>query len=118
MVAEVIVNVATALICFTGQCYPALVGTNTPLGEYQMKQYRTPIPAYGGTVLAFKETATVVFAVHQTINVAGQNRPARLKSNDVTQRINITNGCVNVEPEVYRKLVDCCSKSTIKLIKE
>jgi predicted small secreted protein len=118
MLAEVIVNVSTAMICFTGQCYPALVGKTTPLGEYQMTQYRTPIPAYGGTVLAFKETDKVVYAVHQTIFVKGQNRAERLKSNDVKQRINITNGCINVEPEVYRKLVDCCSKSKIRLIKE
>ena len=117
MLAEVIVNVSTAMICFTGQCYPALVGKATPLGEYQMVQYRTPIPAYGGTVLAFKETPSVVFAVHQTINVKGQNRAERLKSNDVRQRVNITNGCINIEPEVYRKLVDCCSKSKISLVK-
>ena len=116
MLAEVVVNVTTAVICFTGQCYPALVGNATPLGEYSLKQYRTPIPAYGGTVLAFKETPSVVFAVHQTINVKGQRRAERLKSNDVKQRINITNGCINVEPEVYRKLVDCCSKSKISLV--
>ena len=118
MLADVIVNVTTAVICFTGQCYPALVGDKTPLGEYQLSQYRTPIPAYGGTVLAFKETKTVVFAVHQTINVKGQNRAERLKSNDVNQRTHITNGCINVDPLVYRKLVDCCSKSKISLIKE
>ena len=117
MLAEVIVNVTTAMICFAGQCYPALVGDKTPLGEYSLTQYRTPIPAYGGTVLAFKETDKVVYAVHQTINVRGQRRAERLKSNDVKQRTHITNGCINVEPLVYRKLVDCCSKSKISLVK-
>ena len=118
MLAEVIVNVSTAMICFTGQCYPVLVGDKTPLGEYQLTQYRTPIPAYGGTVLAFKETDKVVYAIHKTIDVKGQNRPVRIKSPDVKQRLHITNGCINVEPEVYQKLLDCCSKSKVKLIKE
>jgi len=118
MLAEVVVNVTTALICFTGQCYPALVGDRTPLGEYTLKQYRTPIPAYGGDVLAFKETNTLVFAVHRVINVKGQNRLVRIKSPNIQDRVHVTNGCINVEPEVYQKLMDCCSQSKIKLIKE
>jgi hypothetical protein len=117
MLIDVVVNVTTAMICFTGQCYPVLVGDNTPLGEYQLKQYRTPRPSYGGNVLAFKETDKVIYAIHRTIPVKGQDRATRIKSSDVNQRLHITNGCINVEPEVYRKLLDCCSTGKVKLIK-
>ena len=116
MFPDVFVDVAAALICFASACYPMLVGIDTPRGEFQLTHYSTPEPAYGGDLLAFKETKGDLFAIHRVINVPGQERLARLKSPDAKRRNRITGGCINVEPVVYDELVRCCyaSKLTIK----
>lgn len=116
---SVLVNIALATICFTYQgtneCHPVLVGqkTPTPTGEYVLQQRLTSSPGYGGDVLQFLETETEVFAIHRVwLLNPKQNRAARLKSPNVKDRF-ITNGCINVEPEVYEKLKDCCSNSKL-----
>ncbi len=110
----VVVNLALATICFLGQCYPALVGKDTPRGEFTLVQRLTESPGYGGDVLQFLETNDSVFAVHRVwLLRPSQRRAERLTSGDVKQRTFITNGCINIDPAVYKSLVECCSNSTI-----
>lgn len=110
----VTVHIGAALICFANACYPALVGTNTPLGEFNLTQRLTASTGYGGDVLQFKETDTVVFAIHRVWTlVPSQRREYRLQSSDPALRRSITKGCVNVVPEVYDKLMACCSNSKL-----
>lgn len=109
---DVVVDLGTSVICFLSACYPALTGVNTPTGEFTLQPYSTDIRGYGGDVLVFKETEHVVFAIHRVIAVEGQNREQRIKSEDSHDRI-ITNGCINITPEVYSALFDCCSGSKL-----
>jgi len=110
----VVVDLALATICFLGQCYPALVGQGTPRGEFELIQRLTQDQGYGGDVLQFLETDAAVFAIHRVwLLNPKQKRAQRLASSDIKQRTFITNGCINVTPEVYKKLVDCCSNSTL-----
>jgi hypothetical protein len=116
MLPEVIVDIGAAVICFMSTCYPALVGKDTPIGEYQLVHYSTDTPGYGGNLLVFKEDDNEVFAIHRVLDIPGQNRFRRIRSDNVKDRQTITAGCVNIEPAVFDLLVDCCyaSKVTIK----
>lgn len=110
----VIVDLALATICFANSCYPALVGNDTPKGEFQMIQRITAQAGYGGDVLQFTETPQAWFAIHRVWTLRPQeHRQQRLKSNDVKQRQTITHGCINVDPVVYEKLRDCCSAEAL-----
>jgi hypothetical protein len=109
----VLVDIAAAVICFAGTCHHALVGNDTPRGEFQLAQYSIQDPRFGGDLLVFKHDGTGVFAVHRVLEVEGQQRLARIRSPHAKHRITITAGCINVEPEVYAALVDCCSESKI-----
>jgi len=109
----VTVHIAAAIICFAEMCHPALVGNKTPTGEFPLVYGTTEDPGYGGSVLAFYEDETVVYAVHQLwLLKPEQKREKRIKSANPKDRV-ITAGCVNVSPEVYEKLVDCCSTDTM-----
>jgi hypothetical protein len=116
MFPDVFVNLAAAIICFAGTCHPVLVGPETPRGEFQLIHYSTPVKIYKGDFLAFKETSDALYTIHRVVNPPGQERLARLKSQDVRRRTGITGGCINVEPAVYEELVKCCyaSKLVIK----
>lgn len=109
---DVVVNLSTSVICFLSVCYPALTGESTPSGEFTLQPYTTDSQGYGGTILVFKETEHSVFAIHRLIDVLGQNRNQRIKSEQPLDRV-ITNGCVNVSPEVFDALIDCCSGSKL-----
>ena len=109
----VLVDIAAAVICFAGTCHNALVGLDTPRGEFQLAQYSIQDPRFGGDLLVFKHDATGVFAVHRLLEVDGQQRFARIHSPHPRHRITVTSGCVNVTPEVYAALVECCADSTI-----
>ena len=101
----VLVDLAAAVICFSGTCYPALVGNETPRGEFVLEQIEVRSPKqYGGDILKFKETKRYIFAVHRT----WPGREGRYEQAPY-QRRTITLGCINVEPEVYAALVDCCN---------
>lgn len=108
----IIIDVAAAVICFASMCYPALVGPDTPRGEFKLTHYSTKQRGYGGDILSFKETERDLYTIHRVINVPGQNRHARLKDSNAMNRW-ITSGCVNVDPVVYKKLVDCCTASKV-----
>ena len=60
----VLVELGAALICFLGGCYPALIGADTPPGNYQIEWRATDAKGYGGDVLQFKETERYVYAIH------------------------------------------------------
>lgn len=109
----VLVDIAAALICFQGACHNALVGNNTPRGEFTLAQYSIEDPRFGGDLLVFKHTGKYVFAVHRVFDVTGQQRLARIQSPNANHRITVTAGCVNVTPEVYDALVECCADSKI-----
>lgn len=116
---SVIVSIALATVCFTyrdkEECHPVLLGKggSTPRGEYVLRKRITDSPGYGGDVLQFHETSDEVYAIHRIWLLAPkQNRRERLKSQRVTDRY-ISAGCINVDPAVYDKLVDCCSSSQL-----
>ncbi len=112
---DVIVDVAAAIICFASSCYPALVGVDTPRGEFQLSPYTTSLPGYGGDVLVYKQEGRSIYAIHRVLDIPGQQRLARLHSPHAEHRITVTAGCVNVDPEVYKELMDCCSTSKVTI---
>lgn len=110
----VFVDLAMATICFMGSCYPALVGTNTPVGTFSLSQQLIHEPGYGGDILVYQEGATTLWAIHRVYTLNhNEHRRERLAANRVDQRRAVTKGCINVMPEVYQKLVDCCSKDVL-----
>ncbi|WP_155646716.1 murein L,D-transpeptidase [Burkholderia territorii] len=110
----IVVHLLSATICFLNQCYPALTGRDTPLGEYSLVHVSVTEPGYGGDVLAFARDASGVYAIHRVwTGKATEQRLKRLKYGSAGQRTTITAGCINVMPDVYRRLVDCCSAATL-----
>lgn len=112
--ADVLVSLATAVICFSSQCFPVLVGEQTPIGQYELSLMRVEKPMYGGSILAFAEDDTGVFAVHRVLPIG--NRLKQIAEDDPKKRRGITNGCINVQPDVYEKLMACCTNSDIIVI--
>jgi len=110
---NVLVDIAAAVICFAGTCHNALVGNDTPRGEFTLAPYTIEDPRYGGDLLVFKHDGQAVYAVHRVLDIEGQQRIARIHSPYAKHRVTITAGCVNVTPEVFDALKDCCSTSTI-----
>ncbi len=109
----VIVDIALATVCFLGECHPALVGRETPKGTFEVVQRMTSDPGYGGDVLQFHEDEKAVFAIHRTWTLnPRERRDQRLRSQNPKDRL-ITNGCVNVDPVIYARLVECCANSTL-----
>lgn len=111
----VIVDVALATICFLNSCYPALIGKDTPKGEFTLQLRIVQSPGYGGDVLQFSESEEALFAVHRVwLGRPAEQRKQRLQSSDPKRRI-ITKGCINVAPEVYEKLKTCCSNDSLSV---
>lgn len=116
---SVIVTLALAIMCFTvdgiEECHPVLLGKNppTPIGQYQLTRRITEDAGYGGDVLQFLETKDVVYAIHRVwLLNPKQKRMERIKSKNINDHF-ISSGCINVESEIYDKLVDCCSNDTL-----
>ncbi len=119
---SIIVSLALATICFTyngtEECHPVLLGRSipTPVGEFTLKHLRTKSPGYGGDILQFYETKNTIYAIHRVwLLRPDQKRLERLKSDKIEDHF-ISAGCINVEPEVYDKLVDCCSKEKLLIV--
>ena len=111
----VLVDLTLAVICFAGQCHNALVGVDTLPGEYQLIQRITAQPGYGGDVLQFAEDDKRWLGIHRVWTLrTKEKRVEKLHSIDPSVRRTVTKGCVNVAPDVYEKLVACCS--TEKLV--
>lgn len=114
----VIVSLSLATICALGQCFPALVGNRTPVGDFQIEHVLTKQAGLGGDILMYEEGETRVKGIHRVYTlVASQRREERLASPDPKQRQSITDGCINVAPNVYTFLRDCCSKDILRIVK-
>jgi signal peptidase I len=119
----VVVSITLATICFTSQlggaeeCHPVLIGADTPRGEFTLNQRITQSPGYGGDVLQFRDDPDGVYAIHRVYLLnPKEKRAERLRSPDPKMR-RITHGCINVDPAIYSKLMDCCSRNEVLLIK-
>ena len=96
----IVVDVQSATACIQDDCYPVLVGKNTPKGTYGLNLSITPDPLYKGSVLAFKSDSTGTYAIHRVWNgKPSERRNERLKGT-VSDRL-ITNGCINVSDDTY-----------------
>lgn len=104
---------ASAVICFAGECHPMLTGISTPTGTFPLVQARIDAPGYGGDVLLFakKNNADDVYlAIHRVWNeIPEQKRYQKLGGTDPSNRRTVSAGCINVHPTVYKMIVDCCS---------
>lgn len=110
---RIIIDLTSATICFLNGCFPALIGTETPVGEFVLERRITDQAGYGGDVLQFHETETRVFAIHRPwLQQPRQKRLERLHGDKVGDRL-ITNGCVNVADDVYEALLNCCQGKKI-----
>lgn len=104
----------SALICIDDACYNALVGIDTPIGTYKLELLHTSSPGYGGSVLGFHSDDSGVYAIHQTwLGNPNERREERLSGKG--SRI-ITNGCINVEPELYDWLAKNCSECILEVV--
>ncbi len=111
----VTVFLSKALICIAGQCFSALVGADTPAGEFTMYKRIVQDPAYKGSVIQFSETEQHVFAIHRVwTQRPAEKRQERIASSNVAQRF-ITKGCINVTDEVFNTLLDCCQGQTLRI---
>lgn len=109
------VSLSAAVICFLGVCHPVLIGDATPEGTFTMIERVTSDSGYGGNVIQFYETETSVYAIHRVWTlIPSEQRKQRLQSNDPKQR-NITAGCINVQPAVFEKILDCCINMELKI---
>lgn len=114
----VTVFLSKALICFSGMCYPALVGDNTQEGSYDLIQRKVLAQGYGGDVIQYDETLDTVYAIHRVWEGnPRENRRRKLQSTLASDRTSVTNGCINVSEEVYEKLVNCCSNGKLTIVK-
>ena len=116
---DIVVSLALATICFAYQgideCHPVLLGGKhpTPRGEFVLERMLTDDAGYGGDILTFSETSTTIYAIHRVWMLnPKQKRMERLASPSTTDNF-VTGGCINVHPDVYDKLVECCSDGTL-----
>ena len=113
---DIVVHLVSAMICFGGHCYPTLVGPATPRGDFNVVHLQTSLPGYSGDVLAFAQDDRGVFAIHRVWTLApAQRRLERLRLGGPSARRGVTEGCINVMPEVYAALVDCCSTGHVQV---
>jgi hypothetical protein len=102
----VVVFLAAALLCIGDDCQPALVGKDTDVGQFPIVRRYVQARGYGGDVMQFADTPQGLLAVHCIwLGKPCEHRAERLASGDAGQRRNVTNGCINVLPDVYERLV-------------
>ena len=103
---DIVVHIGAALLCFAQQCHPVLIGNDTPVGEFVIRQRIVSDPLYGGSVLQFTETEDTVYAIHKIWNGRPkEKRFDRIKSKN-PKDLHITHGCINVDESVYNELVN------------
>ena len=103
---RVIVDTDQAQLCFVddGDCYPVLIGRATPKGLFGLTIYTTDEPGYGGDIIGFKKENDFLFALHRVWTlIPSERRLERIASPNPADRV-ITNGCINVNDDVYEKL--------------
>ena len=102
-----VVFLASAQLCFNNQCYPVLVGKDTPTGVFPLHRRYVQTGGYGGDVMQFAETSSDVLAIHRVwLGRPAEHRAQRLASGDKSQRRLVTHGCINVDSAVYDRIVD------------
>ena len=103
---SLIVFLGSAMLCLDTQCFPALVGKDTPTGTFDLHRRYVESEGYGGDVLQFLETPDSIYAIHRVwLGAPNQRRVALLRHSRPAQRRAITAGCVNVMPEIYERLL-------------
>jgi hypothetical protein len=110
------IHLASATLCFSGHCYPALVGVDTPVGEFPAQHALTHESGYGGDVIAFARTNDGgIYAIHRVWTlVPRQQRVERLANPNPEARRQVTGGCVNIAPAVYDTLAkELDNRSTV-----
>lgn len=110
----VTISKSLATICFLGQCYPALVGEATPLGEYTLTKRYVVSEGYGGDVLQFKYDGSNVYAIHRPFAPNGSTKRSQALLSEKQDRV-ITKGCVNVSVSVYNTLFQNARKITVRI---
>lgn len=110
----IVVDLLLATICFgTPQvCHPVLIGKDTPRGNYNTTLRLTDQPGYGGDIIQFHETESYVYAIHRTWTLNPKQKREQRLLGPVKGRT-ITGGCINVAPEVYENLKNCCINQPI-----
>ena len=103
---KVIVDTQKAELCFadTKDCHAVLIGKTTPKGTFPLRIYATEKAGYGGEIIGFKKEGDFMFALHRVwLGKPAERRLERIASHNVADRI-MTNGCINVQDEVYERL--------------
>jgi hypothetical protein len=116
----ILVSLTLANICFIYNsiygCYPVLIGNQTPVGEYHLVNRLVIHAGYGGDVLQYFEDEKQVYAIHRIwLLNPKQHRLERINDPNPKNHV-ITDGCINVMPEVYDKLKDCCSNDQLSIV--
>lgn len=102
----IVVYLASALLCISAKCYPALVGPDTPVGIFPLARRYVQTKGYGGDVLQFAEDDRYVWAIHRVwLGRPAEHRLERLQGSDPERRKMVTHGCINVMPDVYERLL-------------
>lgn len=113
---DIVVHLATAMICFLGQCHPAILGRATPLGTYPLSWHKTDQAGYGGDILVYHNDASGLLAIHRVwLLRPQQQRLERLEYGSAAQRRWVSDGCINVMPDVYDQLVACCYRGRVTI---
>ena len=104
LLATPVVSKSDATLCFEKECYPVLIGKETPVGDYGLTLTSVSDALYGGDVLVFKSTDKAIYAVHRIWRGnPGEKRDIRIKSDNPEDRV-ITSGCINVDDVLYTRL--------------
>ena len=114
----VLINLTLAVICFGSgmECHPILYGEKTPKGEFEMTLRTTAQVGYGGDVIQFHKDDKQIYAIHRLwTRSPQQEREKRIVDSNLSRR-KISNGCINVQPEVYEKLKACCVNERLEII--
>jgi hypothetical protein len=107
----VTVKKSLAVICFLGQCYPALVGEDTPTGSFSLNKRMVLSDGYDGNVLQFHSEGSKIFAIHRPYKNDKIDRQKLLFT--LFSNRYITKGCINVDETVYAKLWEQSHKVTL-----
>ena len=99
------VNLDKAELCLPSkECFPVLIGKDTPKGKFNINIYKTSKSGYGGEVLGFHQSGKDLFAIHRVwLGNPKEKRDIRIKSSNISDRL-ITNGCINISEEGYLKV--------------
>lgn len=105
------VMIGAAVLCVASECFPALTGRATPVGEFTLRLLQTDVPAYRGDVLEFAREGNDVYAIHRPPSP----RRAALLARHAHARSNVTDGCINVADAVYERLRQCCIGAAVRV---